>query len=660
MPVVCIDFETFYSRKLKYTLKTSIAEQYCRSEHFDPYIIAANDETTSWAGHPRDFNWNALDGQVVLAHNAYFEQTVIKEMERREWIPAIYNRVKEFHCTANMSAYLCGHRALDMAVEKMLGIKVDKSARKDADGKHWPQDFTVEEQEVMIKYARYDTAYPIALWNKFSHLWPEDERILSRLAIESGMKGIQIDSALLDTYIIQSHEMLKNTENVIPWIRDADDEEWDEFNAKPTSSKCIAEMCRRSGIPCCPVKSDDEEAYEEWEQKYSPGHPWITALGSWRSINRLYKTFLVIKQRMRGDGTVPFELKYFAAHTGRFGGGSKLNLLNLAKRPLLCDERGLLELNDDRVTEAIKIKKKTGKSPEWVKYSIDTRNLFIPRPGMKMITADLSQIEPRVLAWLTGNKVMLDAMANGDSPYQAHARATMQFTGVDLKEEDPDAYALAKARILALGYQAGWEKFILMAKILTGLDITKDDPEFIEETNPYTGEVKKVSGYGQNSKRIVKEFREQNPLTVGLWQRLDDSFKRSIGSDFIMTLPSGRQMRYERVRCEARIEKDPETLKPKKKMVFTALIGPKRVITYGGKLTENITQAVARDVFCVCLLALWRAGLWTLFHVYDEAVLEVPQEITAAKVAEIMGAPIPWLSGCKIAADSKEVKCYQK
>jgi hypothetical protein len=113
------------------------------------------------------------------------------------------------------------------------------------------------------------------------------------------------------------------------------------------------------------------------------------------------------------------------------------------------------------------------------------------------------------------------------------------FTGVDLKEEDPDKYALAKARILALGYQAGWEKFILMAKTLCGLDITKDDPEFIEEINQMTGEVKKVSGYGFTSKKIVKEFRAQNPLIVGMWQRLDEAFKRSIGSDFVMNLPDG-------------------------------------------------------------------------------------------------------------------------
>lgn len=658
MSHTCLDYETFYSSKLKYSLKVQIAEQYVRSEHFDPYIIAASDGANHWAGSIKNFNWNAVDGQICVAHNAYFEQTVTKELLRRQWIPKI--QIKAWHCTSNMGGYLTNMRTLDQVVEKLLGIKVDKSARSDANNKKWPQDFSPEQQKIMLDYARKDAYYGWLLWEKFSPMWPEHERELSRLSIEAGMYGLRIDRKLLDEYTINSHTMLKAVEQQIPWIRDAEDEEWDEFTTKPTSTKCIAEQCRRDGIPCAPVKSDDPEAYEEWELTYAPKHPWIYMLSAWRTVNKTYKTLLVVRQRMRDDDTVPFELRYFAAHTGRFGGGSKFNLLNMPKRALLCNEQGLLETNDLRIDDAYKFRKKNGAWPEWVKYDIDMRHLIIPRPGMKLITSDLAQIEPRVLAWLTKNKVMLTSMAAGDSPYVAHARATMNFSGVDMKEEDPQGYQLAKARVLALGYQAGWEKFILMAKTLCGLDITKDDPEFVEQMDALTGEVKKVSGYGWNSKRIVKEFREQNPLIVALWQRLDEMFKRSIGADFTMALPSGRKMRYEKVRCEVRIEKDKETNKPKRKSVFTALIGAKRVITYGGKLTENVTQAVARDAFCQCLLELEKESLRTIFHVYDEAVLEVSQDVTAKQVEAIMGRPIVWLPGCTVAAEAKEVPHYTK
>src|SRR6185369_3555960 len=102
---------------------------------------------------------------------------------------------------------------------------------------------------------------------------------------------------------------------------------------------------------------------------------------------------------------------------------------------------------------------------------------------MKMLVSDLSQIEPRVLAWLVKDKVALAAMAAGDSPYVAHAKASMDWNPSnpkwvkgDLKKEDPGSYALAKVRVLGLGYGAGWRKFITMAQTMAGLDITLGDP----------------------------------------------------------------------------------------------------------------------------------------------------------------------------------------
>ena len=75
--------------------------------------------------------------------------------------------------------------------------------------------------------------------------------------------------------------------------------------------------------------------------------------------------------------------------------------------------------------------------------SLDIRSLFIPRPGKRMMAPDLSQIEPRVLAWLVKDTAMLESMAAGNSPYQAHAVATMGWKDGDLKKENKDLYALA-------------------------------------------------------------------------------------------------------------------------------------------------------------------------------------------------------------------------
>jgi hypothetical protein len=306
---ICLDYETFYSSKLKYGLKQMIAETYVRHELFDPYLLAVCDGKTSWAGHPKDFNWNALEGQTLLSHNRYFDNTVFNEQVRRGWIPNV--KYKSWECTANMTAYLCNRRALDNAVEFLYGIKLDKSARGEADGKHWPQDFSEEERAKMLKYAPADALWCWKLWNDHSHKWPEMERRLSTQTINQGMRGVQINTDLLNDYIVQTHEVKLKTEKMLPWLQDDGEigDDWDDFKVSPTSTKCIAEQCRRVGIPCPPVKAHEgQEAYDDWETLYSKNHQWIQCLTAWRSVNKLYKTFLLVKARLRDDGTMPFGL----------------------------------------------------------------------------------------------------------------------------------------------------------------------------------------------------------------------------------------------------------------------------------------------------------------------------------------------------------------
>lgn len=293
-----------------------------------------------------------------------------------------------------------------------------------------------------------------------------------------------------------------------------------------------------------------------------------------------------------------------------------------------------------------------------------------------MIVSDLSQVEPRCEAWLCGDHELLQRVATGKSIYQSHAELTMGWKGGDLKKEDKKLYALAKARVIGLGYQCGAEKFVGMAMSLAGLDITVDDPEFIQDEDKFSGSLifnedgtpKMISGKGANSRRIVKEFRASNPKIAGpngIWNRLQTAFRGSIGSDFTVQLPSGRSMVYRGVREEYSRVFDEDLGKYRNKRVVKAeVVKSGRIIRdslYGGILTENITQAVARDVVGEHLLALdSTSGIDTLFSVHDEIIVETDQDVTAKDIEHAMSVTPDWLTGCPISAEASEVKCYTK
>lgn len=658
--MIALDFETFFSKKLKYSLKSMIAESYCKHRLFDPYLLSVSDGQRTTVGETKDCTrFSEINGQRACAHNAAFDSTVWKEAQRIEVIPKDSNPV-DWTCTANLTSYLCNRRALAPAVEQLFKVTLDKTARSDAADKHWPKDFPEAEQQRMLEYAGGDTIWCHKLWQDFGYLWPADEQRISRLTIDAGHYGVQINTRLLDDYLLQSHEVLQATQATIPWIQDAGDEDWEDFDVSPTSIKCIANQCRLSGIPCPPVKKwAGEEAYEEWEETYSKNNPWISSLSSWRSVNKLHKFFKVIRERLRPDGTMPYGLKYFGAHTGRWSGDAGVNLQNLRKLALLVNERTLMETNQKRLDGAYKYKDETGIWPGWVRYAIDTRALIIPRPGKKMIIADLAQIEARITRWFANDTAMLDLIRSGVSIYEAHARLYGGWTGGDLKKENKGLYALFKARELALGFGCGWKKFITMAATYD-IDITAEDPEFVEEVDKMTGEVRQISGYGKKSKEQVADFRLKSAGITNIWKQLDDGLRASVGQDFSFKLPSGRTMRYEMVKSETRLVKDAETGKMRRKTELTVGVGGKRVPSYGGKLTENMVQATARDVFAAHLLRLTDAGVHVLFSSHDEAVIECEPNVKTADVERVMSYTPEWLDGCPIGAEASEVEHYCK
>lgn len=666
--VVALDFETFYNKEC--SVKPLGAWAYCHHPEFYAYLMSVSDGVETWVGEPKDFDWACLEGCHILSHNAFFDRNVYEAGVEK----GLYPRVKffEWDCTANMTAALCNRRSLKDSALFLLGIEMSKDVRDQMKGKHWAEVKDTPLGVAFKTYAERDALICWQLWDKFSDRWPEFERALSRATIEQCMFGVQVDVKKLDEYIMTGGKLLFEVEKKLPWIETA--------GAKPTSTKAIATACRNAGIPCPPIKAHEgEEAYQEWEDTYKAKYSWVNAVVQWRSLNKFLGTLDTLKSRLRPDGTFSYGLKYFGAHTGRWSGDAGINMQNLKSVPILVDTDNNIRLDDASADEFLSAKETDAAIPwlgttNWSRTSpdgtphpnfsahiYDIRSLFIARPGKKLVLCDLAQIEPRVLAWLSGHTRMLEAIRSGYGVYEAAAIATGKYSGPKGGFKKLKLlYKAQKAQTLALGYGCGWDRYIDAAYTLARYDVCKND-----RTNPETGKII----YGSAARDEVTAFREDNKEIPALWNKLDKAFHDSIESDFIMELPTGRYMTYRSVsrkqKPKKRIIINEETgevveTKIETRWVYTAEIDGRRYELYGGLLTENITQAVAREVLGYHMLTVQAASIRVLWSVHDELICEVDPDFDPKRVELLMSETPPWMPGCPLGAESKETPCYLK
>ncbi len=579
-PVVAVDFESFYAKD--FDISSLGAWHYLNDPRCDIYLMGVAGDGISWAGHPKDFDWSLLDGKSIVAHNLSWDGLVLAKLARDGVTPADV-KFAGGGCTANLSVYLGAPRNLAGAARELLGVDVTKDLRAWMKGKTWQDAVDAGRADELRDYVLRDARTCFDLWQGHSHLWPDHERELAHLTMTAGWKGVCIDRDFAERAAASLDRVMWQARNDIPWA---------DGDAAVLSIKALGEHCRANAIPPPPSTSEDDPACAAWEDKYGEQFPWVAAMRNFRKANMLREKLRVMTDRIRPtDGCMGYGMKYFGGHTGRWSGDARFSVQNLPKGEM---------------------------------FGADLRGCIVPRPGREFIVCDLSQIEPRVLAWLCGDTVLLDQLANGVPLYDAHARATMGWTGGNLKKENPDIYALAKARVLGLGYQCGPAKFVEVARIMAGITITP-----------------------QVAARTVEAFRGSNRKITALWNRLQNDFRRSAGGDFVVELPSGRKLTYRDVSSSggwtARVER-----------------GGRRIPFYGGKLLENLVQAVARDVFAESLLRLHRVGVEVVFHVHDEAVCEVSPGTDPREIERIMSITPDWLPGCPLAAEAVVTTRYCK
>lgn len=594
-----IDYETFYTAHI--SVKTMGIEEYVRHPQVEAYLVSVYGEDYQFVGKPSEVDWAKIAGKHWLSHNAFFDQWVHKlAVEKRE-IPDTAPEL--WDDTADMCAYLSCERNLKEAVHVFLGEERDKSVRDDVmKGKHW-EDFTADEQLEIKKYAMLDAKNCYDLWVKLSGQWPAEEQRLSRINRKSGFFGIPLNRQL----VLDSHKFLAqrkfDIQVKIPWL---------EKGFPALSPSQIATACCEAGIPAPARLAEDSPEFEEWYEKYGKNYGWGRVLMDYRRCNKWLCLVDRFKDRMQPNNRIAATLKYYGADsTGRYSGEARLNLQNFPKHPYPDPEDF------------------PGDLPR-----IDIRSFIKAPPGKKLIVADYSQIEPRVLAWLTSDQAFLDHVRSGMAVYEVHARQTMGWTGGPLKKENPKLYALAKARVLGLGYGCGAQKFKVVAKTMAGLDITTAE-----------------------AASAVYDFRMSNQKTVNLWNYLDKEFKRHISLNmawkrndpFLLGLPSGRSLSYFNPHFsegEVRAERLRDGKKP--------------THIYGGKLTENLVQATARDVLANTILNLDSAGYNLLFHVHDEVIIEADENVDPTEVKEIMCREPDWIKGLPLDVDLIETDHYKK
>ena len=585
--MVAIDFETTYSSDVN--IDALGQWHYLRHPSTDIYLVSVVGDGISYVGRPENAPWDKIQGEHWVAHNYSFDGAVMEVLRERGITKALPST---FTCTANLSVFMGAPRSLGNASRELLGVTVDKDPRAFMKGKTWGDIVALGKAKEIEEYALNDSRHCLELAKEFLPRMPLKEQRISRQTIQMGWRGFNVDQKLVDEGLNKLDWIRITANKKLPWA----DEDYTGDVLRVTE---LARACRDAGIPVPPSTSEDDPACIRWEEEHGDKYPWVAAMRDWRKSNMLFTKLQILWKRRRPDGTVPFGLKYFGAQTGRWSGESKFNFQNLPKG----DFQG-----------------------------VDLRACIIPRAGKKFIIADLAQIEPRVLAWLAGDESLLEAIRNGYGIYEAFAVAAGIWKGEKgtLKKADPAKYALAKAQVLGLGYGCGAKKFVLVAKMMAGLDLDE-----------------------AKSKEIVEGYRRKNKKVVELWNRLERTFRQSQNEDCLVELPSGRSQKYFGVTSQMGPMGKPDW------RASVSMGGPKFPF-WGGKLCENLVQATARDVFAECLLRLEDSGLSILAHVHDEVILEVDQDVDCGEVDKLMAITPEWLEGCPIEAESCESECYKK
>lgn len=563
-------------------------------------------------------------GVVKTAFNAAFERVCISHyfgwplMDPAQWRCTM---VRAARMGLPLSLGQCGE-VLRLADGKMKeGAALIRYFSVPNRGKrHLPAD-APDRWEVFKKYCIRDVEVEQAILAKVRRLEiPAFDEELYTVDQRINDRGVMIDAQMVanaarfdDDY---KAELLKEAQQI-------------SGMENPNSPAQIKQYIHQAtGLPIQSLNKKDLDDIEK-QLKYWPKPRRVLEIRRemGKTSNKKYPAML---QCVCQDGRIHGLLQFCgAARTGRWAGRlvqiqnlpqNHLQDLDYARQLVKAGDLADFELNYSNPTQVL---------------SELIRTAFIAKPGCTFHVCDFSAIEARVIAWIAGENWVLDVFRNGGDIYCATAS---QMFGVPVEKHGANAELRQKGKIavLALGYGGGIGALENMGGSKMGLTEREE-------------------------KEIIQKWRDANPRIVKFWATVESAAIKALKTGesttihrgievakrwgmLTITLPSGRIVCYPRARIGTEYgdswRGDHEIIEYEGLNQTTKKW--EAIRTYGGKLTENIVQSVARDILGIVILRAEAAGLKIVFHIHDEIIVEAEPGQTLEDVTAIFSQPIDW------------------
>lgn len=588
---------------------------------------------------------------VKHAYNAAFEWYCLNTAGYR-------TPLEQWNCTMIHGLY-CGYAAGLDATGKAIGLPQDKQKlstgkaliryfctpckpTKSNGGRSWNlPKHAPEKWELFREYCKQDVVTENEILKRLQAFpVPKEEQRLWRMDILMNAYGVRVDTNLIaGALAIDSHstECLTAEAFRITGL------------SNPNSATQLQQWLSGKGVD---IPNLQKATVEEYLQREDLPDDARKILEIRQQLGKTsIKKYVAMDTAKGADDRVRGLTQFYGANrTGRWA-GRLVQLQNLPRNYLktLDYARNLVK---DKNYDGIKLL--YGNVPDTLSQLI--RTAFIPSDGNKFVVADFSAIEARVIAWLAGEQWVNEVFATHGKIYEATASQMFHVPIEKIAKGNPEYSLRQKGKVatLALGYQGGTAALIAMGALNMGL---------AEEELP----------------DIVQRWRSANPRIRDLWYAVEQAALTTMqtarpqgiyglifryegdlvyGQSFLtVQLPSGRKLFYPKPFLQEN--------QFGKMAIHYYTVGQQTrkwevASTYGGKMTENIVQAIARDCLAETLKRIDRMGLQVVFHVHDEVIIDAPVSITVDEICDLMAEPIPWASGLILKGAGFESDYYMK